>query len=127
VRAWSRGVVSAGNSATLPRQELRQHRTGLAFCGAEQLRARKRGLRQAYEPTGFLDAVAAAFLPPPLVVRRGDDLACTAIGERHGRGEPDLVAFLVVRDRSPIPAALTPVVALPLNLRHDAFGDIFCP
>ena len=91
-----------------PRQELRQHRAGRTFRGAEQLRARKRGLRQAYEPAGFLDAVAAAFLPTPPVVRRGDDLAGAAIGERHRGGEPDLVALLVVRDRSPVPAALAP-------------------
>ena len=74
-----------------PRQELRQHRASRTFRGAEQLRARKRGLRQAHEPTGFLDAVAAAFLPPPLVVRRGDNLAGAAIGERHRGREPDLV------------------------------------
>lgn len=39
---------------------------------------------------------------------RGDDLAGAAIGDRHRGGEPDLVAFLVVRDRSPVPAALAP-------------------
>src|SRR6056297_3390878 len=85
----------------LPRQKLRQHRAGRTLRGAEQLRTRKRGLREAYEPTGFLDAVATAFLPPASVVRRGDDLAGAAIGERHRFCELDLVAFLVVRDRSP--------------------------
>ena len=92
-----------------PREILRQHRAGSTFRGAEQLRTRKRGLREAYEPTGFLDPVAAAFLPPPLVVGRGDDLAGAAVGERHRFCELDLVAFGVVRDRGPIPAALAPV------------------
>ena len=80
----------------MPRQELRQHRTGLALCGAEQLRARKRGLRQADEPAGFLDAVAAALLTPAPIVRRGDDLAGAAICERHRCCELDPVAFLVI-------------------------------
>src|SRR6056297_534617 len=34
-----------------PREIIRQHRASSTFRGAEQLRARKRGLRQAYEPT----------------------------------------------------------------------------
>ena len=46
----------------------------------------------------------------------GHDLAGAAIGERHGRGEPDLVAFLVVRDCSPIPAALTPVLRVAVRV-----------
>ena len=95
-----------------PRQELRQHRAGRTLRGDEQLRARKRGLRQAYEPTGFLDAVAAALLPPAPVVGRGDNLAGTAIGERHRCCELDLVAFLVVRDRSPVLAALAPGMSI---------------
>ena len=39
---------------------------------------------------------------------RGDDLAGAAIGERHRGRKPDPVAFLVIRDRRPIPAALAP-------------------
>ena len=89
-----------------PREILRQHRTGRTLCVAEQLRARKRGFRQAHEPKSFLDAVAAAFLPPPPVVGRGHNLAGAAIGERHRGGKLDLVTFLVVRNRSPVPAAL---------------------
>eukprot|EP00919_Chromeraceae_sp_WS-2016_P013591 GHVR01032047.1.p1 GENE.GHVR01032047.1~~GHVR01032047.1.p1 ORF type:complete len:243 (-),score=26.75 GHVR01032047.1:150-878(-) len=99
-----------------PREILRQHRTGRTLRGAEQLRARERGFRQAHEPAGFLDAVAAALLPTPPVVGRGDDPACTAIGERHGRCEPDLVAFLVVWNRRPIPAALAPVLGVAVRV-----------